>query len=338
MPYTPQPGPMGWGTDNLTENELFTEEARAFDQLAALVPYQLMRQAAKQVVNQDLLNTVHRMIKDDGWDEGFTFRHLFKAIMQESPDWKAQLIGSCVASGDMRTTSYRMLSEVFLLNDPENLPGIDIEGRDSLAFFAPYSYRAGRREAGINGMSDGSLCLPHIKGKMKYGHLPCSVTRLRSDTFPEPQNTRTYKQWGSDNRLMNTFLEEAGRFKLLESEPVRTPEDTFELITEHFKPMNICSMWAFRSVRKLDGRDTNGRNVYLWSRSRERWAHNMSVVGVLKLKGIWYAVIENSWANFHNGNQIFLVEFDEFARWLQQAECQSVGEMDLSDNGPAFPE
>ena len=333
-----QPGPMGWGLSNYTSQQRHSEEKRAFDALAAVVPKRLMRQPAKRVINQTLLTQVQNDIKAAGFDGGFSFRFLYKAIMKNPPPWLAQLIGSCVASGDFRTTVYRMMAECFLLNDPEQLPGSEAAGTESFAFFAPFNYRAGRREAGINGNSDGSLCLPHIRGKMKFGHLPCNTPGLRSDTFPEPQNQRLYKEWGANNRLMDQYLEQAGKFKLLESEPVKDPESSHELICEHFKPHNICSMWGFRSSQRMDVRGPDGANLYQWTRGREPWAHNMSVVGCLEYRGNRYYDIENSWSKFHNGNQDFLVEENEYGRWLRDAECQSVGEMDMADNAPAFPE
>jgi hypothetical protein len=231
-----------------------------------------------------------------------------------------------------------MMAEVFLLNDPEQLPGIDASGTDAFAFYAPFSYRAGRREAGINGNMDGSLCLPHIRGKMKFGHLPCSTAGLQSDTFPEPQDQRYYKRWGADNRLMDQYVAAAGKFKLLESEPVKEAGASQDLICEHFKPHNICSMWGFRSSQQVQVQDANGSNLFQWTRDSEPWAHNMSVVGCLEFRGTTYFDIENSWSNFHNGNQNFLVEMNEYDRWLRDAECQSVGEIDMADNAPAFPE
>ena len=173
---------------------------------------------------------------------------------------------------------------------------------------------------------------------MKYGHLPCNTQGLQSDTFPEPQNQRLYKQWGADNRLMDQFLAEAGKFKLLESEPVKDPDGSEELICKHFKPHNICSMWGFRSSQKLTGLDANGRNLYQWTRGNEEWPHNMSVVGCLHLGGRKYFDIENQWSSFHNGNPNFAVEVNEYGRWLRDAECQSIGEIDMQDNAPAFPE
>ena len=64
----------------------------------------------------------------------------------------------------------------------------------------------------------------------------------------------------------------------------------------------------------------------------------MSVVGCLHLGGRKYFDIENQWSNFHNGNPNFAVEANEYGRWLRDAECQSVGEIDMQDNAPAFPE
>jgi hypothetical protein len=62
----------------------------------------------------------------------------------------------------------------------------------------------------------------------------------------------------------------------------------------------------------------------------------MSVVGHVKKGGTEYVIIENSWGNFHDGSTCFAVDANEMQRWLAQAECQSVGEIDLSDNGPAI--
>lgn len=248
------------------------------------------------------------------------------------------VVHNCVASGDMRTTSYRMLAEVFALNDPESLPGIDIDGPDSLAFFAPYNYRAGRKEAGINGNSDGSLCVPHIKGKMKYGHLPCSTPGLRSDRFPEPQNQNTYRAWGANNDLLDEFSSFGKKFVLLESEPIKTPEDAKSVIVDGLKPCNICSMWSFEPDYKHPSwTDSAGEPVWIWKRGSQPWAHNMSVIGYVFVGDKWFVIIENSWGKYHKGRTWFAIPESLFGSWLKQAECQSVGEIDLSDNPPAWP-
>jgi len=329
-----QPGPMGWGVGTETADELHSTERACRDAIADVAPSYLMRHAIREPKNEVLLQTVKEQVQEAGWDDGIILPFLFKEATKLQPQWLKQLIGSCVASGDMRTTAYRMVAEVFVFNDPEELPGFEFSGRNSLAFYAPFSYRAGRKLAGINGNSDGSLCLPHIRGKMQFGHLPCDASGLNADAFPEPQSQSDYKRWGANDTLLNQFADKAAPFKLLESEPVKTVADIHTLICEHLKPANICSMWGFRSGGKRLGKDANGATIVQWSKSGQ-WAHNMSVVGHVKKDGTEYVIIENSWGNFHDGSTCFAVESSEMDRWLRQAECQSVGEIDLQDNAPA---
>lgn len=327
-------GPMGWGIPGETAERCQYIE-QGIRELIAKVRPSLMQYAHRDVRNTSVLDAVKAKVKAAGWDDGFSFRFLFQEIMKREPKWLAQLIGSCVASGDFRTTVYRMLAEIFILNDPEELPGTQLAGEDSISFFAPFNYRAGRREAGINGNSDGSLCLPHIRGKMKYGHLPCSTPGLESDAFPEPQSEATYRRWGADNRLMDKYLVEAGKFKLLDSPHVTSVSQSHQLIGEDLVPQNICSSWGFRSTGKKLGNDPTGRAIYQWTRSGT-WHHNMSRVGWFRLNGTLYTEIENSWGYYHNDNMAFCVEASEDERWLRAAEVQGVGNIDLSDNGPAI--
>jgi hypothetical protein len=329
-----QPGPMGWGLPNVSESELYYLEKQAFEKLANIAPQHLMRHAEREPKNTELLKRVEDRVKSAGWDDGMILPFLFHEVTKIQPNWLRQLIGSCVASGDMRTTAYRMVAEVFVFHDPEELPGTQFSGTDSLAFYAPFSYRAGRKLAGINGNSDGSLCLPHIRGKMQFGHLPCNASGLQSDAFPEPQSEATYKRWGANDTLLNQFASQAASFKLLESEPVKSVNDIHTLICQHLKPANICSMWGFKTTGKSLGKDPTGKTIRQWSRSGQ-WAHNMSVVGHVSKSGTDYVIIENSWGGYHDGSTCFAVEASEMDRWLKQAECQSVGEIDLNDSGPA---
>lgn len=332
------PGPMGWGIPSEPETAWVAAEHRTLDELANVVPERLMRSAAKPF-NEELLKKVHEIQQANGIEGGFCFLYLAEAVFGNQFEWLAQLIGSCVASGDMRTTAYRMLAEVFMFNDPESLPGIDIEGPDSLAFFAPFSYRAGRKEAGINGMSDGSLCVPHIRGKMKFGHLMCSTPGLNSDAFPEPQNQNTYKKWGADDQLLQQFAAHGKKIVLLESETIKELTDAEQIIVDGMKPANICSMWSFEpDYQHPTWKDAQGNPVWIWKRGSQPWAHNMSVIGYVKVNGSKFVIIENSWGKFHKGRRWFAIPENLFAAWLKQAECQSVGELDLTDNAPAWPE
>jgi hypothetical protein len=331
--------PMGWGMPWQSFTDRLDDEARAREQIQKLAPAALMRHAAKEVLDTAVLAKTRELMAKDGMEDGFSFLHLHEAIFGKLPDWKPQLIGSCVASGDKETTSARMLAEVFLFQQAESLPGGFTSTTDNASFFAPFNYRAGRKLAGINGSGDGSLCLPHIRGKMQYGHLPCDAAGLASDDFPEPQNQSTYRQWGASDRFLNDFAAAAGKYKLLESEKVRMPDEMWTLTVEHFKPANICSMWAFkRGPQHPTWKTRDGKPVHIWVRdTRQEWAHNMSRMGYIKLGGQRYGIVKNTWGPFHDGRSWFVIDEQTDESWLRQAECQTVGDIDMKDNSSVWP-
>jgi hypothetical protein len=326
----------GWGEEGRSVFGLFDDERRAFDQLANDAPGSLMRRRESTVLNTSLRERVHQIQLENGIDGGFCFLFLYQALFGNQPRWCPQLISSCVASGDMRTTVYRMLAQVYLLNTPEQLPGTEMEGPSSIAFFAPYNYRAGRREGNIRGKKGGSLCLPHIRGKMKYGHLPCSTPGLNADTFPEPQSTDDYTQWGRNNRMMDQHVRTASQYKLLESEPINHIDSQRTTILDHFKPANICSNWAFKpDYKHPTWRDEFGDPVWIFTRdTKDEWKHNMSVVGFVTVNDAEYVIIENSWGQIHKGRRWFCITADEFDTWVHydSSVVQTVGEIDLADN------
>jgi len=320
-------GPQGWlGTVD--------KEHKAFVEMGNDLPELVSRCMPREVINTDLLSQVKSIQNADGIDDGFSFIHLSIALFGEFLPWKKQLIGSCVASGDMRTTSYRMLAEVFLLNDPEQLPGVDIEGTDAFAPFAPFSYRAGRKRGNLNS-GDGSYCSVHIRGKMEDGILFCN-SGVESDTYPEPQSTSLYRKWGNSNSLLEKWKPKASVIKQLETEEVKTFDDVKDLLTVHHKPLNICSNWGFApSYKHSSWTLSNGDPVWIYKRSGS-WAHNMSIVACVKVKGEWYVIVENSWGSTHKNGRWFTIPASTMSSWLRSASCLSVGEIDLPDNSPIF--
>lgn len=332
--------PMGWGQRWMTSAWKRKAEALGRDEIAAQDPARLMRTAPKLVRNEALLAKVRDLMALDGMEGGFSFLHLHEAILGSQPDWPRQLIGSCVASGDKETTAARMLAEAYLLGEPETIPGTATSGTRNLSFFAPFNYRAGRKLAGINGNGDGSLCLPHIKGKMQFGHLLCDTPGLTSDAFPEPQDERLYRQWGAGDSLLEKFSAHAVKFPLLESEPVTDPDSLWTLHVEHFKPANICSDWAFRQgPAHPTWKTRDGKPVYIWVRdTRDSWAHNMSRMGYVDVGGKRFALIKNTWGpTYHSGRAWFPISLDTDEQWLRDSECQTVGNIDMTDNPPAWP-
>jgi hypothetical protein len=322
------PGPQGWLGD-------IESEHRAFGEMGNRRPENVVRHAAKSVINQKLLDDIISVQKSHGIDSGFSFLHMAEAIFGEQLPWKKQLIGSCVASGDMRTTSYRMLAEVFLLNDPEQLPGIDIEGTDAFAPFAPFSYRAGRKRGRLNS-GDGSFCSVHIEGKMEDGILFCR-SGVESDTYPEPQSTRLYRQWGNSNSLLDQWKPKAEKYKQLETEEVKNTSDLKELLTVHHKPCNICSSWGFAPSHKHPSWQlADGSPVWIYKRSGS-WAHNLSLVAWVEVKGEAFVIVENSWGATHKNGRWFVIPESTASSWLRSASCLSVGEIDMDDNPSLFP-
>ena len=329
-----KPGPMGWGLEEDKIQDTLYKEKKNFDQLAANKPKALMRTKAK-AFNNKTMELVKAEMAKDGIEGGFSCRYVEKVIFKEFFQWKAQLIGSCVASGAMRIMARRALIEVFLLMATEDIVGTQITGTNNVAFFAPYSYRAGRKKGGINGNGDGSFCSAHIEGALDFGMLTCNTPGLESDDFPEPQNTRLYKQWGANDTLLNKFASEGRKVKLLESEKITNIDSHWTALVEHYKPQMVCSNWAFKpKSQHPTWKLANGDPVWMYTRNkRSSWAHNMSLDGAITHGGNKYTLIENSWGiNAHKNGSFFILEADETANWIRDAEIQTIGDIDLPDS------
>jgi len=330
-------GQMGWGEEFQTVQQKLDIEKRIYSDLFDEVPHLLQPKDPKPV-NAELLAKVKELQQADGIDDGFTMLHLTQAVFGQQFDWRAQIIGSCVASGAMRTLAYRMIAESFLLNDPETLFGVDIEGTDSLAPFACYHYRAGRKIGGLNG-GDGSFCDAQIKGLLQYGMLTCDVQGLQSDAFPEPQSASLYRRWGNSNSLLEQYADKGKIRRLTESVNVSSADQAKQFLIQHQKPMNICSNWGFApDTVHRSWKLANGQYVVIYKRSGS-WAHNMSVIGFVIVGGQEFVIIENSWGkSAHKNGTWFAIPASLFDSWLRSAECMTVGEIDMVDNGSVWPE
>lgn len=335
-----RPGPMGWGLPEHTMPARYLAEQRQFSKFASERPAMYCRRDAK-IANDTLMKRVEARMAEDGIEGGFDLRYLEMTLWGKQLQWLQQLIGSCVASGGMRAWTRRQMVEIFLFGSPETLFGTTIVGPQNLAHFAPYSYRAGRRRGGLN-RGDGSFCSVHIEGLMKDGALPCWAEGLAShtDAFPEPQKESTYRQWGSSagNALMDKFKSIATQYLLLESEKVKSAADAQTLIVEHKKPLMICSDWAFKPDKPHPTWKTkDGQPIWIYTRNRaDSWAHNMTLIGSIKgPDSNGYKTVENSWGmNAHKNGDYFIIRDSEADTWLNDAECQSIGDIQLP---PAMP-
>jgi len=327
----------GWGGEFDSVDSKVAAERRGMDQIAASGVNRLRRRQAKQVVDPHLLGLVKTIQEKNGIEGGFDYSYLYQALFGERPVWVAQQIGSCVASGSMRTIAYRSMAECFLLGSDEELLGTEGAGRNCYAPFAPYHYRAGRHFAGINGYQDGSLCLPQVQGLMEFGMLRCDTEGLQSNKFPEPDDDQLYKRWGASDELLDQFKHEGQRHLLLESEPVNDADSAEVLLTEHFKPLNMCSSWAFKADRKHPTwKDDRGVPVMIYTRDRgDTWHHNVSIVGCVMVNGRIFFTVLNQWGYAHHQREWFVVTGEEMQDWLNDSGtvCQSVGDIGLNSHG-----
>lgn len=329
------PGKMGWGEEFQSHANRFGVEQRLFGGLEETRPAFVMNRAAR-AENPVVAQAVKDAMAADGMTGGFSCRHIEKVVFGDFLKWQAQKIGSCVASGGMRLLARRCLIEAFLLNDPESVFGTTLVGVNNVAPFGPYSYRAGRKKAGINGNGDGSYCSAHVDGAADYGVLPCSTASLVSDAFPEPQVERVYREWGANDTLLNKFAAEGRKLKLLESTKIKSPDQAKTILPKQKKPYMVCSMWAFRpDYQHPTWKLADGSPVIIYKRDTgNQWAHNMSIDAiVIGPDGHWYVVVDNSWGpNAHKNGSYFVIPFELYVTWLPQSEQVSIGEVDMTDN------
>lgn len=331
---------MGWGPpDESRLDRIRHYEEVHYESLCRIAPRYTLARAPREP-DHDYMEDIRHRQQLDGIEGGFSFLHLEELVFKARLPWRPQIIGSCVASASMRVVAMRMLAEVFLFGDPEQLFGDRLEGTKSLASFAPYHYRAGRRLAGINGMGDGSLCLPQIRGLMQFGILPCHTPGIISESFPEPQNARLYREWGANNVLMDQFVDSAKKFPLVESTKTLGAAESKDNLTVGLKPELICSAWAFKPDRPHPTwRLRDGSQVWIYTRDRSAtWQHAMSRVAYVQVAGQWYCIILNSWGDSHKNGAWFAIPAELDDQWIKQAEVQTIGEIDMSDNPPLWGE
>jgi len=260
--------------------------------------------------------------QEDSIEEGWDMSWLEKVTNILLDDLANQIIGSCVATSHITLLATRMLHQVVLVGEAIELLGKKLSSRESICPFGPFSYRAGRKYAGINGRGDGSTCSGQIRGTMALGFLPCDTAALQSDFFPEPKSTDLYRSWGSNDTLMNTFLQVASSYDLEEAPEVNTADQAKIFLVDEKKPLQICSGWGFAPTNK---RLPNGDYLHTKSGS---WAHSMQVIAIVRMTDRnWYVKIRNQWGKYHKGKNYFWVSLEEFARWIRDSSTMAIGKI-----------
>lgn len=330
---TLKPGKMGWGLPMDSIVTTTNREKKEYEALANAHP-QLVQGREPRPIYERWMKKVKDLMAADGIEDGFSCRYIEKAVLGDFIPWKAQIIGSCVASGNMRAITRRCMIESFILNEPEEIFGTSHVGPNNFAPFAPYSYGYGRMLGGMS-RGDGSYCSVHIRGQQEGGILLCSTPGLKSDTFPEPQNAALYRQWGSSRSLIQQYSDTAKKIKLLESEKITSAGQGKEVCTLGLKPFMVCSSWAFTpDYVHPKWKLADGSPVVIYKRDmRTSWAHNMTIDGFILFEGKWYVLVDNSWGpNAHKNGSFFIIPIELYDDWCRVAEQMSTGDVDMSDN------
>lgn len=331
------PGKMGWGLPVQSDASRLDTEKRMFEVLMEQNPY-AFQPAADPNYNEQRFKIVKDLMEADGIEDGFSSNHVEKAAFGSYLQWLAQIIGSCVGSGGGRVWTQRVLTEVFLLNDPEEPFGTQLTGPNNVCSFIPYNYRGGRKRGGLNS-GDGSFCSVHIQSFLEDGAVPCSTPGIQTDAFPEPQNARTYRSLGNSNSFLDQFKSIGTQYLMTNSTKITSADQGLEVFTKKFEPFMICSMWAFEPAQKHPTwKLADGTPVYIYRRNtRTSWAHNMSIVAFVKVSGNWFVIVKNSWGmSAHRNGDWFAIPIELFASWCRTAEIGSIGNITLPKTKPVL--
>lgn len=332
--YQPTKDDFGWWFDDTVEAPRATlaRDLHVISDLQDDTPEFFTARPAKEA-EPVVLQQVKELMSERGYERGsMDLMLLSEVLFGELMDFPRQIIGSCVASGAMRALATRILWETVVLGDPEEWLGFNFVGQDNIAPFGPYHYGCGRRRGNMRG-GDGSYCGAQIEGLQKDGFLPCDTLGLNdivgrsAGDYPEPQNSRLYRDFGNWKHL-DKFIDEARKFDLLESERITDVDREYEAFDE-FKPMMVCSGWGF----KPDYKHKDGFWVYKRSGS---WSHNMTKAGKrIASDRQGFTKIWNSWgSSAHRDGAFFYIPQELDARWLRNSVVMTIGDLQLRKSKP----
>lgn len=338
----PLGGNGGWGdpTDTV-RHRIYKERIEAEDNEDAGVYSAIPELVLARGDESPMEKLIRSQMKyDDGWDLDFVDRLLYgtAAVLDQNG------VGSCVGAGASSAVASKIASELLLEGDAENPFGVSIQQyKSSIESACPcvdYAYGGGKMKRYWNGekftressLGDGSYCSAQIWAMKTIGVLPCRFVE-NADKYVFPQTRSIRRHAGNRDQFLNRHLEVGQKFRMLDSTRVRSADDLKEVICNLKQPCMICSGWAFKPDRKVEGLG------YVY-RASGSWAHNMSLVACVQWKSDWYVKVRNQWgSNAHKDGWFFWIPLELFDRWVRDAECQAIGELELipSDSSPEFP-
>jgi len=333
-------GPMGWGDDSsMSIDQRHDRESKLYDKLSADMPVAF--KARNTLIADNPIMDKFRKLHDSKnyGSDSYDLTLIDELVFNRRISWLPQKTGSCVISNSMRPWSRRMLFEVCVRGDSEELIGRNEFTTNNLAFYAPFSYGCGRRRGNMRGSTerdDGSYCEVQYESFIKDGVVLCNNGKLleilaklgssKDQDFPEPQDNSVYRRF-QNWEFLDTLLPFAD-FRLLESPKVTNIQQHIDL-HKQFKPMSVCSGIAIQRIGKhKDGFDIHAQNP------RDSWGHCMSFQGYFTASDskVYIRLSNESWG----ANIIYNVPVEEVDRWYSRKAItvQTIGEIDLPDSVP----
>lgn len=323
-----KPGPQGWTDGMISEKEALDLERREFANLEDDMPCAVRRREPRDAM-PEMLEKWNRFQESKGRFPGSADWSLLDEFVHGQPIvWLPQIIGSCVVSNTKGAYTIRMMYEITLLGQLEKFLGRHEFGPDNFTFYGPQTYGCARKRGDMR-RGDGLYCSVMAESLMKDGVLPCSTPALielaerlgvaGENDFPEPQNARVYRAFGSWEYIeeLRPYMD----FPVLECPAVNTADELWSLLADG-KPCFVCSSEAIHKI------DTHPDGFAIHARDPVRnWSHNMGVHGcfVASDGARFFRWSNESWGPGHIYNR----RFEEVEAVLRSGrlEMRAIGEI-----------
>lgn len=296
------------------------------------------------------IETTTQIIDNHNWsrqDDKYVYRKIRSIDIEQYSDYvfnfevlgdnsyTANGIGvhNCVGASHCELLASKAAHEIYVIGQNEDFYGEDKVNVDSFVPYIPFSYQAGKMLAGSNPRSDGSYGNVQQKASLTIGIVPCSTPGLVGP-FPQPSASVCRSFTPS---VIKKYTSIASQYLMLNSRRISSFDDLKQAVVIEKTPCQIASGWGFSST----GVDSKyGVNISIHNRS---WAHSMQIIGVLNIKGSWFVLVRNQWgddAHASIGRKLppgcFLITSDTADKWLRDAYCFTIGELQLKKIMPVF--
>ena len=320
-------GHMGWGFEHLSIQKNLYNERILYDVMCDNMPEKISFAYDRE--ETPIEKKIRKLFQ---FDEGWSF-HIVEQIIYDRVLLMSQNLGNCVGASHAQLIASKVAHDIYVSGQNELMFGENTDPQiDSVVPYITFSYQAGKMLAGSRPSSDGSWGNVQQKASLTIGILPCSTPGLVGP-FPQPSASVT-RSFGPS--MVKKYQEQASKHLMLDSRQVKSFEELKQAIVVEKTPCQITSGWGFASA----GFDTKyGITIFKASGS---WAHSMQLIAVFELKGQWFVLVRNQWGDKHGEIGLglprgcFVITSETADRWLKDAFCFTIGDIQMNKIKPSF--